>query len=623
MNRKERRAAQRSQKRPPGVAPSPASASAPAAAAFASAVRHFQAGRLAEAGTLCQRALAADSDHMDSLHLLGLIAHQTGRHDVAVDLIAKAIALNDASPECHYNIALALQRLGRLTEAVAHFTRAVTLKPDNAEAHNNLAGVLHSLGRVIEADAAYRTALRLNPNYPEAYVGLGNVLRDLGMHADALASYRTALRLNPDLDLAHTNLIFAMNFAVGISARDQQHERRRWYERYGKRYAASIPRHRNRPDPGRRLRIGYVSAHFRHQAATYAFAPVILEHDSDKFEVFCYSDTVRTDDLTERIRGSVPGWRSVVGLDDDRLGKLIETDGIDILVDAVGFMAGNRLLAFARKPAPIQVTGWGEPTGTGMPTMDYLFADRTLVPVEARSLLAERVVELPCFLCYWTPEPLPDPGPPPALTNGHVTFGSFNRLSKINDEVLRCWAAILRSVPAARLVLKDHLLRDVALQARINRVLAREGIDVRRIAMLGSSDRAGHFRAYQAIDIALDPFPHGGGMTSLDALWMGVPVITWPGETISSRLAAASLTALGLADFVAPDQTAYVSLAAATATDASALAALRTSLRGRLANSPVGNAAAYARAVEAAYRSMWERWCRTRQDGAAAGGPPS
>jgi predicted O-linked N-acetylglucosamine transferase (SPINDLY family) len=284
-------------------------------------------------------------------------------------------------------------------------------------------------------------------------------------------------------------------------------------------------------------------------------------------------------------------------------------DRIDILVDLVGHMEGNRLLLCARKPAPIQVTAWGEPTGTGLKTMDYLLADPILVPAVERPLLAERVVDLPNFLCYWRPHDLPEPGPLSALAKGYVTFGSFNRIAKIQAPVLRCWAAILSRLPDARLVLKiNHPSPQSAREACLDPVFAEEGIDPARVTILGRGDRAEHFTAYQGIDIALDPFPHGGGMTTLDALWMGVPVVTWAGATISSRLAAASLTALGLTDCIAPSIEAYVDLAVAKAADLVVLAALRKTLRPRLAQSVIGDCAAYARAVEAAYRDMWRRW---------------
>jgi predicted O-linked N-acetylglucosamine transferase (SPINDLY family) len=241
--------------------------------------------------------------------------------------------------------------------------------------------------------------------------------------------------------------------------------------------------------------------------------------------------------------------------------------------------------------------------------MDYLLADSTLVSESERALLSERVVNLPNFLGYWTPEPLPQPGPLPALTQGHITFGSFSRLEKITYPTIASWASILRKLPTANLVLKDRALADTSQRKRLKDAFAAEGVSAGRLKLLVGSDRASHFAAYQKIDIALDPFPHGGGMTTLDALWMGIPVVTWAGQTISSRLAAASLTASGLTDFIANAPETYVDLAVAKATNVEALSRLRTNLRTQIAATEFGDCARYSRAVEAAYREMWQRWC--------------
>jgi predicted O-linked N-acetylglucosamine transferase (SPINDLY family) len=299
-------------------------------------------------------------------------------------------------------------------------------------------------------------------------------------------------------------------------------------------------------------------------------------------------------------------------MSDDELAELIRRDRIDILVDCVGHMAGNRLLVFARKPAPIQVTAWGEPTGTGLKTMDYLLASPVLIPESDRALFSERIVDLPNFTGLWTPGPLPDVGPLPALTRGYVTFGSFNRPVKLSHSTIRCWAALLRRVAEAKLILKHPQLADRGERTQVATAFETEGIPPTAITFLGGMDRPSHFAAYNAIDIALDPFPHGGGMTTLDALWMGVPVVTWAGKTVSSRWAATSLAPLGLTDFMADDPESYLELAIAKAADLESLSRLRASLRTRVATSEFGDGARYCRTVEAAYLKMWQRWCAER-----------
>jgi predicted O-linked N-acetylglucosamine transferase (SPINDLY family) len=698
-----------------------------------------RAGQLAQAEQAYRQILAVDPDHADSLHLLGVIAHQVGRSDTAVELIGKAIKLNDrcadfhsnigtalhaigllidaeehyaraieldpdhldarnnlgnalfrrgafaeaaaqfgravsATPhdaaahfnlgnalmaqgqveeamqryrralflrpdwaEAHYNLGRALSLLGRLEEAAAQFRQALDFKPDYAEAYRNLAAALHQLGHVGEAEACCRQALSVRPDDADSLNVLASSLLSTGRVQEAIATFRRAVDVKPDDAAIHSNLIFALNFAPAATSADQQAERAAWATRHASRLAATVPRHDNEPDPHRRLRIGYVSSHFRRQAATYAFGGVIMNHDPNQFEVVCYSDTEHEDDVSRHLAAGADTWRRTARLDDGALNDLIRADRIDILVDLVGHMRGHRLLVFARKPAPIQATAWGEPNGTGLKTMDYLLADPVLVTAQERALLAEEVADLPNFLGLWIPpsghppghpavgapfkrahmldtgekgiEGVPEPGALPARSRGHITFGSFNRLDKVQEPVLARWAAILRSVAGSRLILKERTLSDSTQRGRIVAVLRTHGVSPDRVTLLGWRDPTEQFETYRHIDLALDPFPHGGAMTTLEALWMGVPVVTCAGRTIPSRLSAASLTALDLSDFIAPDLETYVELAVAKARDLDALGRLRASLRERVTTSDFSDPVRYARAVEAVYRRMWRRWC--------------
>jgi protein O-GlcNAc transferase len=696
-----------------------------------------RAGRLREAEGLYRQILAIKPDHADSLHLLGVIAHQCGRSDTAVNLIGKAIDVDDRSADFHSNIGSALHALGRSEDAEAHYRcaieldpghldarnnlgnallkrgelagaaaqfgcavmitphdgashfnlgnallahgdvagataryeRALFLKPGWAEAHynlgrallmqgrpkeaaaqlrraldrnsdyadayGNLAAALYQLGEVGEAQSCARRALAIRPDDPDSFTILGTASLAMGRIEEAIGCFRRAVSSRPDDAAIHSNLVFALNFSPNATAADQQAERAAWARQHAERFypQGSVPpspgasgvegseRVRgiaacvapNEDDASRRLRIGYVSSHFRRQAATYAFGGVIAHHDRDRFEVTCYSDTAHEDEVTRHLAERADRWRRTAGLNDDALAELIRADGIDILVDLVGHMRGHRLLVFARKPAPIQLTAWGEPNGTGLATMDYLLADPVLVPANDRALLVEEVVDLPNFLGLWLPALVPEPRPLPARSRGHVTFGSFNRLHKVQEPVLERWAAILRGVPRSRLVLKEATLADAGQKERILAGLAAHGVPSDRVTLLGWRGPTEQFEAYQGIDLALDPFPHAGAMTTLEALWMGVPVVTCPGRTIPSRLTAASLTALGLTDYIAPDLESYVDLAIAKARDLETLGRLRASLRTRMARSDFADPERYARAVEAAYGEMWRRWCAGRQ----------
>jgi protein O-GlcNAc transferase len=568
--------------------------------------------RLDEALASYDRAIALKPDYAEALNNRGVALRELKRLDEALASYDRAIALKPDYADAFNNRGVALRELRRLDEALASYDRAIALKPDSAEAFTNRGVALTELRRPDEALASYDRAIALKPDYADAFNNRGTALLDQSSIDEAIICYKRALAIKADEPSFHSNLIFALNFDLAATTVGHQAERARWDRQHAQQFSAVICPHANDPDPDRLLRIGYVSSHFCHQAATYAFGGVLLSHDPKLFEVACYSDTLQEDDFTARLRERVGKWRRTAGLSDDALADQIRADGIDILVDLVGHMRGHRLLVFARKPAPVQVTAWGEPTGTGLSVMDYLLADPVLVPATERALLIERVVDLPNFLGYWLPDPLPEAGALPALGRGYVTFGSFNRLAKIQDPVLRIWGSILRALPQAHLVLKTPVVADSHRRARLGAILAEEGVTAERVKLLGPTNRTGHFIAYQDIDIALDPFPHGGGMTTLDAMWMGVPVVTWSGRTISSRLAAASLTALGMTDFIAPDLDTYVEVAIAKATDVDALSRLRGTLRQRVADSSFGDPARYAGAVEAAYRQMWRCWCAKR-----------
>jgi protein O-GlcNAc transferase len=502
-----------------------------------------------------------------------------------------------------------LALLGRQEEAIAAYDKLLASRPQDTNARNSKASALKSAGRLDEAVAEYDEVVKVDPNHIEALFNRGNAYLDLGRPNEAIQDLRRALSLQPYDTEIHTSLIFALNFDTEATTASQQAERAKWAAHLGRSASASHP---NQRSADRKLRIGYVSSHFRHQAGTYAFGGVIVNHDPEQFEIICYSDTPEEDDLSSYLRNKAEKWSRTIELSDDQLADLVRKDRIDILVDLVGHMKGNRLRVFALKPAPIQVTAWGEPTSTGLKAVDYLFADPVLVPIPERQLLAEQIADLPNFLGFWSPIVLPDPGPLPAIEQGWVTFGSFNRRAKIIDPVLRLWSAILRSVPNSRLILKDRVFALEHSRKLIRDVLAEEGILADRVTLLSHVSRSAHFAAYRDIDLALDPFPHGGGMTTLDALWMGVPVVTAPGRTISSRLAAATLTAAGLTDFIASDHQHYVELVVEKASDLTSLANLRMTLRDRTANTEFGNSGRYARAVERQYRSMWRKWCNTR-----------
>jgi predicted O-linked N-acetylglucosamine transferase (SPINDLY family) len=566
-------------------------------------------GRRAEAEAAFRQAIALKPDFAPALNNLGNHLREGEDFAAAEAPLREAVRLDPALIGARVNLADTLRGLGRYAEAEEVARAALALAPDSADAFNNLGNALRHQGRIGEAAEAYEKAIAASKPSAMLLNNLANARRDMGRIGEAIETYRRAIELDPRAFDIHSSLIFALDFDPAETTESQQRERDRWWALHGARHAAAIAPHPNPPDPERRLRIGYVTAHFRRASSASAFGPVILGRDREKFEAVCYSGTIQPDGITEQFRRSADLWRDTRGVSDDALARQIRDDKIDILVDLAGHMAGHRLAVFARRPAPVQVTGWGQANGTGLRTIDYLLSDPISIPYDERPHFAEYVADLPCSLCFAPPGGLDGVAPLPAFAKGQVTFGCFNRVAKVTDPVLDLWARLLARVPGSRLLLKDAGYESEANRGRVLAALARHGVEAARVAFLGYTGQAEHLNAYRDVDIALDPFPLSGGITTLEALWMGVPVVTLKGRTIAGRGPAAILGALGLTDYVAESEPRYIEIAQAAARDIRGLGELRQKLRPRFAASPLGNVALYTRHVEAQYRAMWRRWC--------------
>ena len=473
--------------------------------------------------------------------------------------------------------------------------------------------VLMKLRRSDEAVAAYRAAIALSPENPRAYNNLATILIARGELEEGIAAARRAIETAEDATATwHSNLIFNLEFLPFADEAAQQAERRKWYARHGLSWAAGIAPHDNLPAPERRLRVGYVSGDFRYHVAARVISPVLLNHDAEQIEMVCYATSGQDDAFTQRFRRAAAQWRQIEHMSDDAVARLVRDDKIDILVDLSGHSAGNRLPVFARKPAPVQISAWGLPRGTGMETMDYLFSDPVLIPPESAGALVEKVVYLPCWMPFSPLDDRCDVAPPPFARKGHITFGSFNRLAKASDATLVAWGRILRAMPESRLLLGDEYGLPQRNPAFWQRMRAAD-MPLDRVEIRPDQERQAYLQTYSEIDLSLDPFPQTGGVTTFEGLWMGVPTIALLGKSSSARGSAAILHALGLADFVVDSPDAYVERALAKAADPDALAALRPTLRSRLMSSPVGDGPTYARAVEAAYRAAWRSWCAAQR----------
>ena len=460
--------------------------------------------------------------------------------------------------------------------------------------------------------AQFRRALTIDPNYAVAHNNLGNLLKDDGKLDEAVACYRSALAINPDLASTHSNLLLSMHYGAAFTPEEIFAESRDWDAAHATPRAERIRPLQNTPDPERRLRIGYVSPDFRAHSVSFFVEPLLASHDRGTVEVFCYAEVPCPDEITERLQVLADGWRSTVGLTDADLAQRIREDRIDILIDLAGHTAGNRLLAFAERPAPVQVTWLGYGATTGMTEMDYRLTDAVVDPVEeAGKFYSETLARLPhAFLCYAPPTEAPEVAPLPALSNGQITFGSFNNPSKTGPETVGVWAQVLHEVPGSRLLMKSNQLRDESLCEIFREQFAAHGIAGARIEFMPKIPAlSDHLAAYGRVDIALDPFPYNGATTSLEAAWMGVPMIALRGDRFVSRMSASILTQLDLTDLLADTAEDYVERAAALARDTEHLADLRRQLRPRMRASPLCDAQTFVRDLEAAYRDMWRCWC--------------
>lgn len=606
------------------------------------ALDHHLAGRRDEAERIYREILAADPDHRDALHLLGVIAYEAGRHEEAIERIRLAIAADGSHAtfhnslgavyqalgdlpravsayqtsilldmdyaDAHGNLGLVLRELGRTADSIESLRRALQLKPGNPNLLNSLGITLRSLGRIAEAADCYRGALASRDAFWEPHSNLGNILKDECRTAEAISHYRRAIELAPQVPIIQSNLLCALHYRDGITAGELAAAHDEFERSFGEPLRSAWKPHANDRDPNRPLRLGFLSPDLHRHPVGYFLVGLVEHLDPARACVLCYSTGGTPDDLSARLRAAASEWRDVGPLSDEEIAARIRADSIDILFDLAGHTGNNRLLVMAHKPAPIQVT-WAGYVGTaGLSAIDYLLADRFEVPPDLEHHYREKVLRMPNgYVCY-EPPASPPVAPLPALESGHVTFGSFSNPAKLGPQVAAPWAQILERVPHSRLVLKYKGLDDPVHAGRLRECFAAQGIDRARIDLQGDSPQSELLPHYDGIDVALDPFPYGGGVTTLEALWMGVPVVTLPGETFASRHALTHLSNVGLEGTIARDIDHYIELAVALAADLPALAALRASLRERMAASPICDGERFARDFMNLMRGAWREW---------------
>lgn len=565
-------------------------------------------GRYEEAVAAYLGLLQCSPTYAEGYHALGIACARLGQCDRALAAYESALRLKPAYPAALNNQGAALRETGQLMRAIESYRRALLLDPNLPEAHYNLGNALKEVGQIDEARRELERAIELKPDYADACNGLANILKDQALPDEALAQFRRALELAPGNAALHSNLICMLHYHPDQSAAAIAAEQQRWNAKFCAPLRSGILPHGYARTPERRLRIGYVSADFRDHVVGHYVLPLLRCHDREAFEVFAYSGVTRPDRLTEMIRRQMDHWRDVASLSDEALAALIRRDEVDILVDLSQHLSGNRLLVFARKPAPVQVSFAGYPESTGVEAIGYRISDRFLEPglQNKGDARGEEVLLIDTFMGYAPQEIGIEPGVLPASGTGYVTFSNLNNFCKVNEPALRVWARVLSQVKEARLI---FLCPQGSHRQRTVEFLGSEGIEAQRIEFCEPRPRRQYLELYHGVDIALDPFPYNGHTTSLDALWMGVPVVSLAGERAVARAGLSQLSNLGLPELVAFSEEEYVNIAVQLANDLPRLAELRRTLRTRMEASALMDAPRFARQIEAAYRAMWRQWC--------------
>ena len=606
---------------------------------MAEAVRLHQGGRLAEAAPIYRRLLAQDAGQPQVFSNLGAALRGLGQADEAAGAYRRAILLKPDFVDAYANYANLLKQEAEPGPAAAVYRRAAALKPPDPGIRYNLGLNWQEHGRPAEAAEAYEAAVRLQPAFPAAWSNLAAACTDLHHIEQAAEAARRAILLKPDLPQPYSALGQALQergepeaaieaFDKALILQPYQAETRgnrllaELYRPGGDLAARQALARRLGPTAspsgvavrGERPRLGFVSADFRQHAVGFMLIPAIEGLRRLGYDIVCYDNSPRGDALTQRYRAASSQWRAVAALDDHRLEAQIRADGIGILFDLAGHSRGNRLSVFARRPAPLQISWAGYPATIGTGVIDHLLADRWQAAEGTDRFHDETLLRLPHSYISFEPQAeLPDPGPPPALRSGIVTFASFNALKKINGVVIALWSRILLALPEARLLLKSPALGCPATRNRVALRFAAAGAPPDRIRFLGGSSPSEHNAAMMQADIGLDPFPYSGGLTTAETLWMGLPVITWPGESLASRHSFGYLQTIGLGTLAVDSADAYVELAMTLARDLPRLAALRQGMRMRMLASPLLDHEGFAADLSSLLETLWQR--RRRKNG--------
>lgn len=581
-------------------------------------------GQAREAAPAFRAAIAAQPDLAEAHHQLGSTLRSLNQLPESLASLREATRLSPSEAIFWLSRGLTCMDSQLLDEAVDSFQHAIKLDAALPEARAILGQALLTQKRTDEARARLNEALQLRPDYAAVYHDLGRLCVEEGLLSEAAGHYRKALEINPEPD-TQTNLLYLLNYLPETEPEEHFLEHRRWSEWFERPLRKAWRPHLNDASPDRRLRIGYVSPDFRDHAVASFIEPILKLHHRENFETFCYAKVKTPDETTRRLRLLADQWQDIYGWNPEKAAELVRQDGIDILVDLAGHTTDNALLVFAHKPAPVQATWIGYPNTTGLEAMDYRLTDSISDPPgQTDCWHSERLIRLPeTFSCYCPPSESPAVGPLPALTNGYVTFGSFNNFRKLSEPALAVWARLLRAMPTARLLMKSQGLGNPKTAQRLGNQLIRAGVGSDRIELLNAGQsKQLHLDFYNRVDLCLDPFPYNGTTTTCDAFWMGVPVITLAGRTHVARVGLSLASHLGFPEWGVATPDDYVAHCRQLTSDLPSLANLRLRLREQMRQSPLCDAPRFIVHLEAIFRAMWQQWCRQQSGSMLPAGQP-
>ena len=555
-----------------------------------------------------RKALAINPTLENAQFNLGLLLLGKGNAVEALECFNKTIALNPNSPDAHNLKGMVHQERREYTEAIAAYKKALSIDPNFADAHNCL-GVTYQLqGNLSDSIASFRKAISLRPDFAAAHTNLGMTLLQMGKSDEAISVLRDAVTINPDSAVCHSNYLFCLSHDENANPEEVFAKHCAFGDHFEAPFRAQWSRHGNLADPDRKLRVGFVSADLYAHAVSSFVEPLWAALDSKLVEIWVYSNNPAEDAVTLRLQGLAQRWRKVHAMSDAELAQKIRDDAIDILFDLSGHTADNRLLTFVRRPAPIQISWIGNPNTTGLTAIDYYLADPYSAPPGLLdSLFTEKIVQLPSGALFQPFSPSSPVNELPALASGTLTFATFGRSDKLTDSVIRLWSRVLTAIPGSRMFLVG--LSDHSRKANITEQFAHNGVDANRLVFHPRLGMNEYLALHQQVDMILDTFPFAGGTTSCHAVWMGVPVLTLAGKTMSSRVGAIINGNLDLPSFTTESAEEYVAQAVQWSQRLPELAKLRAALRSKTIAAPMCQPHTVARWLEAALRTMWQRWC--------------